>query len=90
MVLWPGHSREGIPEVVYTNALIMASWLVAPMNALIGTGSAIALSWVVTDPAAQGAVGECSRDSAISFPDAQSCLDQSVPAAGQLGAQGQG
>lgn len=85
---WPQQGRD--PEVVYTNALIMASWIVAPMDALIGTGSASALSWAVTDPAAQGTVGECSGDFAIPFPDAQSCLDQSVPAAGPLGAQGQG
>lgn len=90
MVLWPGHSKEGTPEVVWTNALVMASWRVAPMDGPIGTGSASALSWAVTDPAAQGEVGECSGDSAIPFPDAQSCLDESVPAAGRLGAQGQG
>lgn len=70
--------------------MVIASWIVAPMAGLIGTGSTSALSWAVTDPAAQGEVGECFGDSAIPFPDAQSCLDQGVPAAGQLEAQGQG
>lgn len=67
----------------------MASWIVAPMDAFIGTDSARALSWAVTDPAAQGEVRECSGDSAIPFRDAQSCLDLIVPAVGQLGTQRQ-
>lgn len=35
---------------------------------VVGIGSASAVFWAVTDPAAQGEVVECSGDSSIPFP----------------------
>lgn len=58
----------------------MAPQIVACTDAVIVTG------W----GSAQGEAVECLGDPAIRFPDTQSCLDESLPAAGQLGVQGQG